>query len=56
MNTDKTKLMVFGNAKKVAELPKVNIVVNSKPLQTVSAYKYLGITLDGPLNYAKHVE
>ena len=55
MNMDKTKLMVFGNAKKVAELPNLNIVVNSKPLQTVTAYKYLGITLDGQLNYAKHV-
>ena len=55
MNTDKTKLMFFGNAKKVTELPQVNIEVNSKPLQTVVAYKYLGVTLDGQLNYAKHV-
>ena len=55
MNTDKTKVMIFGNAKKVAGLPKVHINVNDVSLQTFFNYKYLGITLDGQLNYARHV-
>ena len=55
MNTEKTKLMVFGNAKNVAELPEISIKVDNVPLQTVTSYKYLGITLDGQLNYSKHI-
>ena len=55
MNTDKTKPMVFGNAKKLAELPEVNIELEDVQLVTVSSYKYLGITLDGQLNYARHI-
>ena len=58
MNTDKTKLMRFGNAKKLKELPNLEISVDGSPIQTVCSYKYLiiGVTLDGQLNYAKHVE
>ena len=55
MNTDKTKLMWFGSVKKVKELPAVNIRVEGCPILSVNSYKYLGVTLDGQLNYAKHV-
>ena len=55
MNTDKTKLMLFGNAKKLKALPEVDITVNETQLQMVSSYKYLGVMLDGQLNYAKHI-
>ena len=55
MNTEKTKLMLFGNAKTIKALPEVNITLDDTPLQTVLSYKYLGVTLDGQLNYTKHV-
>ena len=55
MNTYKTKTMWFGNAKKLRELPNPEITVDGSLIQTVSSYKYLGVTLDGQLNYAKHV-
>ena len=55
MNTEKTKLMWFGSAKQVKDLPCPEIIVDGSPLQTVCSYKYLGVTMDGQLNYAKHV-
>ena len=55
MNTDKTKLMWFGGAKKLKELPDPEIVVDGTPILTVNSYKYLGVTLDGQLNYSKHI-
>ena len=54
-NTDKTKLMVFGGCKQIKQLPMVNIQVEGAPILTVKSYKYLGVTLDGQLNYNKHV-
>ena len=41
-----------GNLKK---LPPIMLDVGGVPLQTVNCYKYLGVTLDGQLNFAKHV-
>ena len=55
MNTDKTKMMSFGSAKMLKKLPVTKIEVNAVPLQNVSCYKYLGVTLDGQLNYSNHV-
>ena len=52
MNTDKTKLMWFGNAKKLKEVPNLEISIEGRPIQTVSSYRYLGVTLDGQLNFA----
>ena len=48
-------MMVFGNPKRLKKLPKVNICVDGAPIEMVTSYKYLGVTLDGQLNYNKHV-
>ena len=55
MNTDKSKLMLFGTAKKLQELPDVHIRAEDTLLQSVSSYKYLGVTLDSQLTYKKHI-
>ena len=55
MNTGKTKLMIFGSATKLKKIPTVNIKIDGVALQSVSSYKYLGITLDSQLNYGRHV-
>ena len=55
MNTDKTKMMPFGSAKMLKSLPEAKIDIENVSLQTVSSYKYLGVNLDGQLNYSKHV-
>ena len=47
--------MLFGNSERIKESPNVIVNVDNTPLQAVSSYKYLGVTLDGQLNYAKHV-
>ena len=56
MNLDKTKIMLFGNSKRLKALPKVNLEVDGVTIQTVTSYKYLGVTLDSQLNFAKHVK
>ena len=55
MNVDKTKLMLFGNSKKLKELPEIHIKVEGIELKTVPSYKYLGVTLDSQLHYGKHL-
>ena len=56
MNVDKTELMMFGNQKKIDQLPKFEIKVENLPLSVTPSYKYLGITLDSQLNYNTHVQ
>ena len=55
-NTNKTKLMVFGSHKRVQELPDFEINLDNTPLQKVTSYKYLGVTLDPQLKLDKHVQ
>ena len=54
-NTEKTKVMVFGSKCCLAKLPLFEIKFGDVTLQTVSSYKYLGLTLDAQLNYNLHV-
>ena len=54
-NTDKTKVMVFGSQPMLKNMPSFEITIDGTPLQTVTAYKYLGITLDSQLKYDKHI-
>ena len=56
MNTDKTKLMVFGSPVKISKLPDFEIKIEGSPLTVATHYKYLGITLDRQLNYTKHIQ
>ena len=55
VNSDKSKIMVFGSKDRIEKLPEFDIVFGNDNLQTVSSYKYLGITLDSQLNYNLHV-
>ena len=54
-NTDKTKTMVFGTSNTLKKVPDFVISFDKVPLQQVSSYKYLGLTLDNQLNYNAHV-
>ena len=54
MNIEKTKMMLFGSPSGLKKLPPVNIRLDGELLQMVTNYKYLGVTLDGQLNYSKH--
>ena len=56
MNTDKTKLMVFGSAQKIEQLPPIEVKVEDHPLEVTTIYKYLGVTLDSQLNYNRHIQ
>ena len=55
VNTDKTKTLVFGSKNALAKIPSFEIKFGDVPLQSVSSYKYLGLTLDNQLNYALYV-
>ena len=54
-NTDKTKIMVFGSSTVTRKLPQFEITLSDVPLHNVTAYKYLGVTLDSRLTYNLHV-
>ena len=56
MNVDKTCSMLFGNLKRVRDLPPFEVKVEGEVLKWVNCYKYLGITLDSQLNYNKHIQ
>ena len=53
-NTEKSKVMVFGSPTNLKKLPSFEVKLDGAPLQIVSSYKYLGITLDQGLNYNLH--
>ena len=54
-NTDKTKVMLFGSSTSLKLVPEFKVKFGVTPLQTVSSYKYLGVTLDRQLNYDLHI-
>ena len=56
-NTEKTKVMIFGSRNTLANasLSDVNVKFGDAPLQLVTSYSYLGVTLDNQLNYNLHV-
>ena len=54
-NTDKTKVMVFGSKCTLAKVQPFEIKFVDALLQSVTTYKYLGVTLDDQLNYNLHV-
>ena len=55
VNADKTKLMTFGSKKALNNLPDFKISFDGIPIQKVTSYKYLGMTLDIQLNYNLHI-
>ena len=55
VNTDKTKLMTFGNPNLIAKLAPFEVNYEGTPMQKVTSYKYLGVTLDSQLSYNLHV-
>ena len=56
MNVDKTCSMLFGNPKRLKDLPPFEINLEGELVKKVNSYKYLGITLDGQLNFNKHIQ
>ena len=54
-NTDKTKVMIFGTKCTLGKLAPFELKFGTDVLQLVSSYKYLGLTLDGQLNYNLHI-
>ena len=55
VNTDKTKVMTFGSSSMLNKLPQCNVFYGGTPIEKVTSYKYLGMTLDNQLNFNLHV-
>jgi len=51
--TDKTKVLIFTNKKRVNPLP---LSLNGEPLEYVSQFKFLGITFDKRLTWRPHIQ
>ena len=54
-NTDKTKILTFGSSGTLEILPPTEVKFGNLPIESVTSYKYLGITLDNQLNYNLHM-
>ena len=54
-NTSKTKIMMFGTRNMLGKLPPCQVTLDGTPLQVVTTYKYLGISLDNQLRFNLHV-
>ena len=56
LNTRKTKVMLFGSAKRVGTFPPLNIKIDDNQIEQVSLFKYLGVWLDCTLTFAHHID
>ena len=55
INIKKKKLMAFGSRSKVKKTKNVVIKLDGQKLNQVPSFKYLGMTLDGTLNFNHHI-
>ena len=55
VNTEKTKVMVFGSNNNLSKIPQFEIKFGDIALQMVTSYTYLGILLDNRLTYNLYV-
>ena len=56
INANKTKYMIFGNARKTKQLGDISINLNANKLDQVESFKYLGVHFDQQLNWKKHLK
>ena len=56
INTNKTKVMVFGSRYRIKNCKKPMLFINNEQLQFVPTFKYLGINLDQTLKFKYHME
>ena len=54
-NTEKNKVMMFGTKHSLDKVLPYEIKFGKVPLQPVSSYKHLGVTIDGQVNFNLHV-
>ena len=54
LNPSKTKMMSFGTRHSIKKAKNCRLVLDSKEIQVVSTFKYLGFTLDTTLNFKAH--
>ena len=53
INTTKTKVMLFSTHQTNLQW---NVMMNNQPLEKISCYKFLGITIDDHLNFIPHLK
>ncbi len=55
LNVAKTKYVIFGKNRQLANTPNYNLQIVGQTLNHVLHMKYLGVTLDGSLNFNQHI-
>lgn len=55
VNTDKTKVLVISSSNQDRKWDP-ELTGNDAPINTVSEYKFLGVTVDGDLRFTKHID
>ena len=56
LNTDKSKLMIFGTKHQQYQMSDITASFGSFELERVNSYKYLGIKLDTQLTFSEHIQ
>ncbi len=56
LNLSKTKVMFFGTHAKLPKIEDISVKLGDSTVDSVTVFKYLGITLDSRLTFSQHVE
>ena len=56
LNAKKTKMMVFHHKQKIVNSNLLKLYINSKKIECVKEFNFLGIMLDENLNWKSHVQ
>ena len=56
LNTSKTKSIVFGSKHSLRPKPQFELYIKGVTIEQVEEPKFLGITLDGQLSRASHID
>ena len=56
LNPSKTVAMIFGSTPKLAQEPKLNLIIDGQHIQQVKKAKLLGLWLDGELSWTNHIK